>query len=111
MDKPASPRRRKPAAAYYTPASYRPDDSVAYLMRRVLVSFAGEVEHELEPLRPDQRAVGAAVQAAPWATAAPAAELARECRLDAGAMTRTARPAGGQGPAAARPLGARTGAW
>ncbi|WBY01485.1 MarR family transcriptional regulator [Ramlibacter tataouinensis] len=89
MDKPASPRsRRKPAAAsYYTPASYRPDDSVAYLMRRVLASFAGEVEHELEPL---------GLTHAQWVPlyklflghGNTGAELARECQLDAGAMTR-----------------------
>lgn len=88
MDKPAKPPRRRPGAvAYYTPASYRPDDSVAYLMRRLLGTFASEVERELEPLD---------LTNAQWVPlyklhlghGNTGAELARECRLDAGAMTR-----------------------
>lgn len=84
---PARPRGGGKAVEHYSPQAYRPDDSVAYLMRRLIISFAAEVEHELVP---------SGLTNAQWVPlyklflghGKTAAELARECQLDAGAMTR-----------------------
>jgi DNA-binding MarR family transcriptional regulator len=73
--------------AFYKPDNYRPDESVGYLMRRILSAVSQEVERELEP---------SGLTNAQWipllklymGDASTAAELARECMLDAGAMTR-----------------------
>lgn len=75
------------AAGFYSAASYNPDHSVGYMMRRVVSSLAQEIERELEP---------SGLTNAQWVplfklsmgSATTAAELARECELDAGAMTR-----------------------
>jgi DNA-binding MarR family transcriptional regulator len=75
------------AVAFYRAQGYRPEDSVGYLMRRVLSGLAHEIEHQLEasdltnaqwlPLLKLYMCQGSTV-----------AELARGCELDAGAMTR-----------------------
>lgn len=73
--------------SFYDPADYRIDESVAYLMRGVLDNVAAEVEQLLAP---------SGLTHAQWVplfrlsmgTASTVAELARQCRLDAGAMTR-----------------------
>ena len=75
------------AAGFYSAASYNPENSVGYLMRRIISSLAQEIERELEP---------SGLTNAQWVplfklsigSATTAAELARECELDAGAMTR-----------------------
>ncbi|MDB5911391.1 MAG: transcriptional regulator, MarR family, partial [Ramlibacter sp.] len=41
--------RNDSPAVFYTPESYRPDESAAYLMRRILTLIAGEVDEALEP--------------------------------------------------------------
>ena len=72
---------------FYRPDDYRPDESVGYLMRRILTTISVEVERELEP---------SGLTNAQWVpllklhmgVASTVAELARECQLDAGAMTR-----------------------
>lgn len=72
---------------FYSAESYLPEESIGYLMRRILVSLAHSVETEL---------AGSALTNAQWlpllklssGTASTAAELARHCQLDAGAMTR-----------------------
>jgi len=82
---------RKPAAGaheFYSPRSYKPEESVGYLMRRILATFAAAVDHELEPT---------GLTSAQWipllklymGEASTVAELARGCQLDVGAMTRT----------------------
>ncbi|MGZ5181810.1 MAG: MarR family winged helix-turn-helix transcriptional regulator [Ramlibacter sp.] len=90
---PAKRAGRQPAkpqcaiGGFYQPHDYRSDESVGYLMRRVINSFASEVEHELDPC---------GLTNAQWVPlyklslgrCNTAAELARECQLDAGAMTR-----------------------
>ena len=83
-------RRRAPASptVFYRPDNYQPDESVGYLMRRILNMVAGEVDRELEP---------SGLTNAQWVplfklhmgSASTVAELARECQLDTGAMTRT----------------------
>lgn len=84
---------KQPAASqaapieFYRATEYRPEESVGYLMRRILTMVGQEVERELEP---------SGLTNAQWVplfklymeSAGTAAELARECELDAGAMTR-----------------------
>jgi DNA-binding MarR family transcriptional regulator len=80
--------RARGAPQFYKAESYQPDDSVAYLMRRVLDSVKVEVDRELEPQ---------GLTHAQWVPlyklflghASTAAELSVACMLDAGAMTRT----------------------
>ena len=76
-----------PLNAFYCPNDYRPNDSVGYLMRRIISLVAHGVERELEPT---------GLTNAQWVPllklhmglASTVAELARECDLDAGSMTR-----------------------
>jgi DNA-binding MarR family transcriptional regulator len=82
-------RTPRPAdsTVFYRPDSYRPDESAAYLMRRILSLMAAEVDEGLEPR---------GLTSAQWfplfklyqGEASTVAELARQCQLDAGAMTR-----------------------
>ncbi len=75
------------AIAFYNALGYDPEESVGYLMRRVLAKVAHEVERQLE---------SSDLTNAQWVPlfklsigkASTVAELARECHLDAGAMTR-----------------------
>ena len=76
-----------PLAAFYCPKDYRPNESVGYLMRRIISLVGHTVERELEPT---------GLTNAQWVPllklqmglASTVAELARECDLDAGSMTR-----------------------
>ena len=76
-----------PPADFYRAEGYTPDDSVGYLMRRIIALLAQGVERELEPT---------GLTNAQWVPifklymgcASTAAELARQCDLDAGSMTR-----------------------
>lgn len=82
-----TPPSAGPAIEFYKAEGYAPDESVGYLMRRIMVSVAHEIERQLEP---------DGLTNAQWVPlfklalgcAGTAAELARECELDAGAMTR-----------------------
>ena len=74
-------------ADFYQPESYRPEESVGYLMRRIINTVASEIDLEMAPN---------GLTNAQWipllklfmGSASTVAELARECLLDAGAMTR-----------------------
>lgn len=81
-----APARPAPAD-FYHPGSYNPNDSVGYLMRRILSAVAAAVEHELEAtgLTHAQWVPLFKLAVQPGITVA---ELARLCELDAGAMTR-----------------------
>jgi DNA-binding MarR family transcriptional regulator len=76
-----------PAVEFYRPEAYQPEESVGYLIRQILSGVALEVERELEPT---------GLTNAQWVplfklymgAASTVAELARQCQLDAGAMTR-----------------------
>ena len=76
-----------PGTEFYCAGSYVPEDSVGHLMRRVLVMVSQEVGRQLEACD---------LTNAQWVPllklftgqASTVAELARECHLDAGAMTR-----------------------
>jgi len=84
---PSPDARSNPPADFYQADSYAPDDSVGYLMRRIISLMAQGVERELEPT---------GLTNAQWVPmlklyigcASTAAELARQCELDAGSMTR-----------------------
>jgi DNA-binding MarR family transcriptional regulator len=75
------------AIAFYSAHDYDPEESVGYLMRRVLAMVAQEIERQLVP---------SDLTNAQWVPlyklsigkASTVAELARECHLDGGATTR-----------------------
>ena len=72
---------------FYVPENYQPEGSVGYMMRRILNTVAQEIEREMAP---------SDLTNAQWiplfklfmGSASTVAELARECQLDTGAMTR-----------------------
>ncbi|MBK5204224.1 MAG: MarR family transcriptional regulator [Polaromonas sp.] len=76
-----------PLVEFYHAEGYKPDDSISYLMRRIIALIAHGVERELEPT---------GLTNAQWVPllklymgrASTVAELARQCELDAGSMTR-----------------------
>lgn len=76
-----------PMVGFYRADGYKPEDSVAYLMRRIISVASQHIERELEP---------AGLTNAQWVpllklymgNASTVAELARVCELDAGSMTR-----------------------
>jgi len=80
-DAPSSP------TVFYRPENYQPKESAAYLMRRILSCMTSQVDAALEP---------SGLTHAQWVPlfklylgqGSTVAELARECELDAGAMTR-----------------------
>ncbi len=73
--------------SFYSAEHYNPEESVGYMMRRILATVATAVERELEP---------SGLTNAQWVPlfklymqqGATVAELARQCELDAGSMTR-----------------------
>ena len=72
---------------FYCAEGYRPEEGVGYLMRRIITLVGHGIDRELEP---------ASLTNAQWVpllklymgVASTVAELARECDLDAGSMTR-----------------------
>jgi DNA-binding MarR family transcriptional regulator len=79
---------RAPAApVFYDPDNYQPNESVGYMMRRILNMVTVEVDRELEP---------SDLTSAQWVpllklhmgSGSTVAELARGCQQDAGSMTR-----------------------
>jgi len=74
-------------ADFYAADNYVPNESIGYMMRRIIALVGQEVERELEP---------SGLTNAQWVPifklymgcASTAAELARQCELDAGSMTR-----------------------
>lgn len=80
--------RSSKAIAFYKPETYQPEESAAYLMRQILNLATAEIDKALEP---------SGLTNAQWVPliklhmgqASTVAELARECNIDAGAMTRT----------------------
>ncbi|MBE7940748.1 MULTISPECIES: MarR family transcriptional regulator [Ramlibacter] len=80
-------RATGPVPAFYDPRTYRPEESVGYLMRQILDRVADAVEDELEPegLTNSQWLPLVKMLMGSNMTVA---ELARQCRLDVGGMTR-----------------------
>lgn len=75
------------AIAFYKPGNYQPDESAAYLMRQILNLVTAEVDQALEP-RDLTSAQWVPLLKLHMGVASTVAELARECKLDTGAMTR-----------------------
>jgi DNA-binding MarR family transcriptional regulator len=78
---------RSAPTVFYRPDNYEPDESAAYLMRRILTCMAAEVDQALEP-RDLTHAQWVPLFKLYLGSARTVAELARECQLDTGAMTR-----------------------
>lgn len=82
---PGSPPARTPA--FYRPADYRPQESIGFLMRRIVHEVSAQIEREFD---------SCGLTNAQWlplyklhlGSASTVAELARECQLDTGGMTR-----------------------
>ncbi len=81
------PDPKPPSTVFYRPDNYQPEDSAAYLMRRIITLLASEVDGALEP-RGLTSAQWVPLLKLYWGHATSVAELARECNLDTGAMTR-----------------------
>lgn len=86
--KPRHSRSRSAAApTFYKPDNYTPDESVGLLMRGIVSALSAGVDHAFE---------SSGLTNAQWkplfmlhmGRASTVAELARECQLDAGGMTR-----------------------
>ena len=83
----ADPLSSPKAVEFYRTEGYRPDDSVGYLMRRIISLVGQGIDREME---------STGLTNAQWVpllklhmgAASTVAELARECELDAGSMTR-----------------------
>jgi DNA-binding MarR family transcriptional regulator len=78
---------RSRAITFYKPESYQPDESAAYLMRQIITCMAGQIDEALEPRDLTSAQWVPLLKLHMW-QASTVAELARECKLDAGAMTR-----------------------
>jgi DNA-binding MarR family transcriptional regulator len=82
---------RKPSSesptVFYRPEGYEPHESAAYLMKRILACMGTEVDHAFEP-RGLTNAQWIPLFKLHRGEASTVAELARECQLDTGAMTR-----------------------
>jgi DNA-binding MarR family transcriptional regulator len=82
-----APAAAPAAVAFYQPDNLRTEESVGYLMRRIMGAVSMAIEHELDP---------AGLTNAQWVplvklymgSASTVAELARECMMDAGGTTR-----------------------
>lgn len=77
----------RPQAEFYQAESFKPDDSIGYLIRRIIALMSQSVERELEPTGlTDAQWKPLLKLYMGWASTV--AELARTCELDAGSMTR-----------------------
>ncbi len=87
-NRPRAPARPASPPAFYRPESWKREDSVGYLMGRIMAIIKEAVDHELAPTD---------LTHAQWVPllkiymgeASTVAELARETQVDVGAMTRT----------------------
>jgi DNA-binding MarR family transcriptional regulator len=73
---------------FYTAETYRAEESIGYLMRRIMAAVGQSVEHHMcEPGSPTYPQ-WVPLHKLHMGQATTVAELARECQLDTGAMTR-----------------------
>lgn len=76
------------STVFYRPENYSPEESIGYMMRRTINLISSEIDRQMEPQ---------GLTNAQWVPllklymgqASTVAELARNCQVDAGAMTRT----------------------
>jgi hypothetical protein len=84
----ADAERRAPAASFYRAETYRAEESIGYLMRRIVTAVGQSVETRMcEPGSPTYPQWVPLLKLH-MGDASTVAELARACTLDAGAMTR-----------------------
>ena len=76
-----------PLVEFYRAEGYNPNESIGYLMRRIIALIAQGVERELEP-KGLTNAQWVPLLKLHMGQASTVAELARGCDLDAGSMTR-----------------------
>ncbi|MDI1273268.1 MarR family transcriptional regulator [Polaromonas sp.] len=86
-EKPATETVTVPPASFYRAQGYLAQESVGYLMRRIVNHLAQEVERRMEP-NGLTNAQWVPLLKLQQGQASSVAELARTCDLDAGAMTR-----------------------
>lgn len=87
-DGPAQPPQTDHPQGFYSAQGYRSEDSVGFLMRRIMLSLVTDVDRRLERIE---------LTHAQWTPlfviasgkASTLAELSRELQIDAGALTRT----------------------
>jgi DNA-binding MarR family transcriptional regulator len=75
-------------AEFYAPDAYRADDSVGYLMKRVMASIMQQADKRLEPHGLTSAQWGPLLRIQKSGGRATVAELSRWLVMDAGAMTR-----------------------
>jgi DNA-binding MarR family transcriptional regulator len=73
---------------FYCASTYRAEESVGYLMRRILTAVGQSVEGQMSDPGSPTYPQWIPLHKLHMGTATTVAELARECLLDAGAMTR-----------------------
>lgn len=74
--------------AFYSADLYRPEESVGYMMRRIMTAVSQAVEGQMSEPGGPTYPQWIPLHKLHMGTATTVAELARECLLDAGAMTR-----------------------
>jgi DNA-binding MarR family transcriptional regulator len=84
---PADTTPATPGVAFYSAQGYQPDESVGYLMRRILALLNQGIEREMEPSGLTNAQWGPILRLY-WGHASTVAELARCSDHDAGSMTR-----------------------
>lgn len=80
--------RIPPPADFYVPDGYRPEESVGYLMKRIMMSVIQQVDKRLERHDLTSAQWGPLLQIKKSGGSATVAELSRWSQVDAGAMTR-----------------------
>jgi len=83
-----APAATRGCASFYRPEGYRADESIGYLMRRILTAVSQTVELEMTGPGHPTYPQWIPLHKLHMGAATTAAELARECQLDTGAMTR-----------------------
>ena len=87
--RPTDPEPPPPAIpAFYAADLYRPEESVGYMMRRIMTAVSQAVEGQMSEPGGPTYPQWIPLHKLHMGTATTVAELARECLLDAGAMTR-----------------------
>lgn len=87
-EKPAAGATPLEVPNFYSAATYRSEESVGYLMRRIMTAVAQAMDGQIADPDGPTYPQWIPLHKLHVGTAATVAELARECQLDAGAMTR-----------------------
>ncbi|HVO87409.1 MAG TPA: MarR family transcriptional regulator [Casimicrobiaceae bacterium] len=80
--------KRTPRAGFYVPGNYAPEESVGLLMKRVLASIVGRAEARLKPHGVTHAQWHPLFRLREAGRPKAVVALARELRMDTGAMTR-----------------------